>query len=121
MTISTYVYTTPDSILGISVATHKEQDSNGLAQYEIGEAVNVMSKGRVYSYVEEALGSDDTTVYFRCRTNGSTKQIGQVLKTSTQETVSTSAYPKGTISAGIKFLKTITGAGLTLLEVNFPQ
>lgn len=121
MTISSYVYTTADTILGFAVATHKEQTAAGLVQYEVGEAVNVMSKGRLYSYVEEALGSDDTSIYFRCRVNGSTKQIGQVLKTSTVETSGTNSWAKGTIAAGVKFLKTITGAGLTILEVNLPQ
>src|SRR4030042_1663938 len=121
MTISSYVYTSTDVLLGISVATHKETEHDcETVQYNEDEAVNVMTKGRIYSYCEEAIGSDDSTLYTRCHNSGATKQRGQLLKTSTAETSGTNSWAKRAVASGVKIIKTITGAGLTIAEVHFP-
>jgi hypothetical protein len=121
MTISSVAYSSNDKILGLSVHTHKEQEEDGTVSYIVNEMVSVMRKGAACIYVEEAITSN-ASVYVRAYTSAATKNRGQFLGTSTAETISTiHLYGKISLSAGWQFKKTVSGAGITVIECNLPQ
>lgn len=74
--------TSADAFAG--VALHKpntEQDANGVAQYTVGRAVNVLTAGTVYVYAEAAItGGDD--VYTRYKVGAAGTKQGRFLKTA---------------------------------------
>jgi hypothetical protein len=99
-------------ILGISYLTHNRmQQLTGVTYYSDTEPVNIMQKGSIWVYAEEAVKPSDE-VYARLLING-TKYAGYWGK----------SYDSGKCAGNYnaKFLETISTAGLVPLEVNWPQ
>jgi hypothetical protein len=121
MTITSYTYSSSDVIYGIASHNQKEQEADGTVSLLPGDMVNVMKKGKVFTYTEELVTSNDP-VYCRVYPNGATKLRGQFLKTAAAETISSvHIYGKISCAYGFKFRKTTTAAGLTVIEINLPQ
>lgn len=116
MTIASEVVSCNDAaadLLGFAAMDHNREQQlvTGTTQYAIKEPVNILRRGQLYVYSEEAVTPDDT-VYFRIVTN-STKIRGMVGKSSDSS--------KCVALTGVKFLETITAAGVVLIDVNLPQ
>lgn len=98
---------------GIAVMKHKAQsNADGFAQYEIGEAISVIRKGRIWVYSEVAV--DPTAdVYLRYTANtGPTRIPGDFLKTADSS--------KAQQITNARWVSTTSAAGLAILEINIP-
>lgn len=87
---------------GVSLATSKEQDANGLVQYAANEPVNVLRKGKVWVQTSGTVAVDAVAYV-------DIDQDGKFTSTSTDNLVT-----------GGVFRTAVTGAGLALLEINLP-
>lgn len=101
-----------DQFQGISLMKHKAPpNATGVSQYEIGQAIPVLRKGRVYVTAEEAV-NPTLPVFLRHTVNG-----GDVPGDFRTDLDTANAFD---ISAFAKWISVTTAAGLAILEVNFP-
>lgn len=101
-----------DQFHGIAIMKHKSQPNVGSeAQYEIGEAVPVLRKGRIWVYSEQAV--NPTLAVFLRHTTTTTEIPGDFrVDIDTDKAIDISAYAK--------WISVTAAAGLAILEVNFP-
>jgi len=96
---------------GISVQTNKPTaNATGEAQYEIGEEITVLRKGRVWVYVEEAVAVNDD-VFLRHTDNAA-------LLAGDFRTDADTANADQITNA--RFVTATTAAGLAQIEINLP-
>lgn len=84
--------------------------TTGLVQYAVNDPVNVLRMGRIWVWSEEAVDPDTDSVYVRTVAGGAGELRGQVRTDVAGGNAI--AFPKA------KFRKTITAAGLMLLEID---
>lgn len=97
---------------GISMQKHNStNNASGEAQYEIGDAISVLRKGRIWVYAEEAVNPTDP-VFLR-HTTATTENPGDF------RTDADTARADD-ISAFAKWVGVTTAAGLAELEINAP-
>ena len=97
---------------GISIMKHKAQDNAGAkAQYEIGQAIPMLKRGRIWVNAEVAV--NPTLAVFMRHTAGTGPNPGDFL-------VSADTASADDISAFAKWVSVTTVAGLAQLEINFP-
>jgi len=97
---------------GISIMKHKAQgNANALAQYEIGQAIPMLKRGRIWVNAEVAV--NPTLPVFMRHTAGTGPNPGDFLVTADTATADD-------ISAFASWVSVNTVAGLAELEVNFP-
>lgn len=103
-----------DVFLGVTLRTHTmEQNLNGQVFYKQNQdEVNVLSKGRVYCYVEQSVSPGDD-VYVRYDAGASGEPLGAFTNTSTPASGSTFQVN------GARFLKDV-GNNLAIIEFNLP-
>ena len=102
-------------LLGIARMTQAKESgivAADPAQYEIGEAVNVLRKGRIWVYTEVTCAVTDS-VYIRYTADGATKLPGMFL-------ISNPGAAALAPASMMKWFKGRTGAGLAVVEVNNP-
>ena len=96
---------------GISVQTNKPtSNATGEAQYEIGEEITVLRKGRIWVYVETAVAVNDD-VFLRHTVNGA-------LLAGDFRTDADTARADQITNA--RFITATTAAGLAMVEINLP-
>lgn len=101
-----------DQFQGIAMMKHKAPpNSTGISQYEIGQAIPVLRKGRIWVQAEEAV-NPTLAVFLRHTVNG-----GDVPGDFRTDLDTAAAFD---ISAFAKWISVTTAAGLAILEVNFP-
>ena len=99
----TFTYSADDVFRGVSVAVHKEQDSNGVVQYAANDAVSVLTQGPIWVETSKAVDADSTA--YLDMTGG----LGKFTDASS-----------GHLATGGKFISTVAAAGLAKLEINLP-
>lgn len=101
-----------DQFHGISIMKHKAPpNASGVSQYEIGQAIPVLRKGRIWVTAESAV--NPTLPVFLRHTAGAPDVPGDFrIDLDTDEAFDVSAY--------CSWVSTTTAAGLAILEVNFP-
>lgn len=101
-----------DQFFGIVLQKHKAQtNALNLAQYEIGQAIPILKKGRIWVYSEEAINPVDP-VFLRHTADDPLFPGDFRTDLDTDEAFD--------ISAWAKWVSVTTAAGLAILEVNFP-
>lgn len=102
-----------DSPLGISVSSKtyedyvvKEQD--GRVGYPATYVSNVLRKGRIWVYVQEAVAVGDLVRVYHTAATG--KVVGRFAKTA--------ATGKTAVLSNAEFLTSTSGAGLAVIEIN---
>lgn len=114
MTISTEVISTQDAvgdIIGVSyLDQNRQQQTSGNTYYEDKEPVNIMQRGTLWVYGEEAV-TPASSVYARLITN-STKYAGYFGQSADSS--------KAVVLAGAKYQQAIIAADLAPLTVNLP-
>lgn len=96
---------------GITIQKHKSTpNSTGVAQYDIGEAISVLRKGRIYVNAEQAV--DPTVAVFLRHT------VNAALTPGDFRTDADTAKADQITNA--KWVSKITAAGLAILEINMP-
>ena len=105
---------TGQQFLGVSVMHQVAEQAlgTGVVQYEDKEPINVMRKGKIFVFVEEAVDPDTDSVFFRHTAGGGGSVIGRFRTDA--DTASADAVPNA------RFVETTTGAGLTVIEINNP-
>lgn len=97
---------------GISVQKHKAQENDAAkSQYEIGQAIPMLKRGRIWVNAEVAVNPTD--LVFMRHTAGTGPNPGDFLITADTATADE-------ISAFAKWVSVTTAAGLAQLEINFP-
>lgn len=102
-----------DVFAGVALMKHlATPNATGVGQYDIGMAISVLRKGRVWVYAEEAV--DPTkAVYCRYTANtGPTRPVGNFLTTGDTS--------KAFAVANAKWVSTTAAAGLAILDLNLP-
>jgi hypothetical protein len=114
-----------DTIMGIATDTHvfensagsiytlASKDANNLIGYPDKQPINVLSKGVIWVYVNEAVPELNSDVRIR-HTTASSKYAGRF-------DVSADAGKTVKVTAGARWLSTTSGAGLALLEIDIPS
>ncbi len=101
-----------DVFYGIALQKQKAlPNSTGQAQYEIGQAISVLRKSRVWVTAEEAV-NPTLPVFLRHTANA-----GDVPGDFRTDLDTANAFD---VSAYCKWVSVTTGAGLAILDVNFP-
>lgn len=95
-----------------SIYTLASEDANGLIGYPATQPVNVLSKGVIWVYVNEAVPELNSAVRIR-HTTASSKYAGRF-------DVSADNGKTLLVTAGARWLSTTSGAGLALLEIDIP-
>ena len=97
---------------GVSIMKQKAQDNTSAkSQYEIGQAVPYLRKGRIYVNAEVAV--NPTLAVFMRHTANTGPNPGDFLVTADTATADD-------ISAFAKWVSVTSAAGLAILEINFP-
>ena len=97
---------------GGSIYTLPSKDANGLIGYPANQPVNVLSKGVIWVYVNEAVPELNSDVRIR-HTTASSKYAGRF-------DVTADAGKTVKVTNGARWLSTTSGAGLVLLEIDIP-
>lgn len=108
---ATVTYGDDELFIGVSSHTNTIEGEDNVAQYAEYDAVNVMTRGRIWVHVEEAVAPGDP-VYVRLYNDGAAKQKGQFRKS--QDSVN------AMLLSNASWFKGNTGAGLAVLEINNP-
>lgn len=105
---------TDNTFHGVSTLTQvKEQAlTTGLVEYEDKSPVNVLRKGKIHVFAEEAIDPDTDSPFFRHTASGGNTEIGR-FRTDT-DTATAVAVPNA------RFVTSTTGAGLVVIEINNP-
>lgn len=104
----------PLGITRSNVARDPNFPSGGTAgfTYQIGDSVEIVSRGRVWVTVEEAVSPSDD-VYVRHTANGDNTQRG-AFRTSSDSS-------NAALLAGARYLTTASANGVALVDLNLPQ
>lgn len=101
-----------DQFFGIVMQKHKAiPNVGGVAQFEIGQAIPILKKGRIWVTAEEAINPTDP-VFLR-----HTDNAGDVAGDFRTDLDTANAFD---VSAYCKWVSVTTAAGLAIVEVNFP-
>lgn len=101
-----------DQFFGIVLQKHKAQENDAAAaQYEIGQAIPILKKGRIWVYSEEAINPVDP-VFLRHTADDPLFPGDFRTDLDVDEAFDVSAY--------CKWVSVTTAAGLAILEINFP-
>lgn len=108
----TQTNTTTDVFQGVSGAkANVEQAADGTVQYAQEDAVNVVTKGRVYVLVDQTVTPTDTP-YVRYTAGAGNSVRGSFRKDADTD--------KAVVASRCRFLEGATAGGFALLEVNLP-
>lgn len=104
----------PLGVTRSNVARDPNFPSGGTAgyTYQIGDSVELVSRGRVWVTVEEAVAPGDD-VYVRHTASGGNTQRGSFRTSSDSSTAA--------LLAGARYLTTASADGLALVDLNLPQ
>lgn len=115
---ATITDTTADTFYGVALRVQNKMNlldpsvgSDGAAPYYEGEAVSMLTRGRVYVYVETAVSSDDA-VYMRFVAGGAGEEVGQFRAND--------AGGDAILVAGARWIYGAAAGGLAVLEINMP-
>lgn len=104
--------TTSGDFVGITLVSNTvSQDLNSNAAYQIGDAMNVLSRGRVYVYAETDLMPGVGEVYVRIRDGGANEKRGQFRNNDASGDA---------VKAPVKVITSAKAGGLAVIEVNLP-
>lgn len=105
---------TGQKFIGISTLSQAEEQASGtgIVEYADKEPVNVMRKGKIFVFVEEAINPDTDTPFFRHTSGGGGSVIGRFRKDG--DTGTADAVPNS------RFVDSTTGPGLAVIEINNP-
>jgi hypothetical protein len=115
---ATITNTTSDGLYGVALRTQNKMNlyastgSDGAAPYYEGDCVSMLTKGRVYVYVEDTLDSDDA-VYMRFAPNGANTRLG--VFRSDDDSGTAVLVPDAVWRVGA------SAGGLAVLEINKPN
>jgi hypothetical protein len=108
----TQAKTTADVFAGAAVAQgHVEQSASGVAQYAVGDAVNLLSRGRIYVPVDQTVTPADTP-HLRYTAGAGASVVGSFRKDTDSG--------KAMALTGCRFVQGATAGGLAILEINLP-
>jgi hypothetical protein len=107
----TLVATDLSDLAGVALHQHKTPDSAGVAQYEAGEVVDVLKRGRVWVWCEQAVSTTDP-VFIRVTAGSAGELVGQVRKDADTD--------QAVLETRAAFDSNTTGAGLVSLSINLP-
>lgn len=101
-----------DKFHGVALMKHKAKtNALGEAQYEIGQAVSILRKGRIWVYSEQAV--NPTLAVFLRHTTTTTEIPGDFrVDLDTDKAFDISAYAK--------WISVTAAAGLAIVDINFP-
>lgn len=109
---------TADTLYGVALRIQNKMNilnpnvgSDGAAPYYEGEAVSLLTRGRVYVKVENAVSSDDQ-VYLRFVSGGAGEEVGQFR--------SDNAGGNAVLVADARWIFGASAGGLAVLEINMP-
>jgi hypothetical protein len=107
----TYVRGTTDSIIGVSLHQNVEADSSNVAQYKLNDAVNVLTKGRVWFEAQETVTTSDSVF---AQFVSATAERGELRITAD------SAPVEAIATTNTKLRSSGAASGLVILEINQP-
>ena len=105
---------TGQKFVGVSVLTQVEEQvlTTGVVEYDDKDPINVMRKGKIWVYVEEAVDPDTDSVYFRHTAGAGGSVIGRFRTDA--DTATADAVPNA------RFVTSTTAAGIAVIEINNP-
>jgi hypothetical protein len=115
---ATITNTTLDSLYGVAMRAQQKMNlidangSNGAAPYYTGEAVSMLTKGRIYVLVEDAITSD-SDVYLRFAPSGLNTQVGRFRSDDDSGTA--------VLIPGAVWRVGASSGELAVLEINMPN
>jgi hypothetical protein len=105
-------YSANNIFVGVSILSHaKEQDLDGNVSYEAKDPVSVLTKGRIYVQVEQAVTAR-SEVYLRHTAGGTGEVPGNFRADDDNGNAS---------KVNARFLSDADAGGIAVLEVNLPQ
>lgn len=107
----TYVRGTTDSIIGVSLHQNVEADSSNVAQYKRYDAVNVLTKGRIWVEAQETVNTSDSLF---AQFVSATAERGELRNTADSAPVEAVAV------SATKLRSSGAANGLVILELNQP-
>jgi len=96
---ATKTYTSTDgttNVLGISQMEQKEQNSSGIAQYELLDIAQIVTKGKVLVHCEDAF-DENSNIFIRVVEESGTYQKRGMIRTDAGSPVIAVAFAKGKI------------------------
>lgn len=104
-------YSNGQGFVGVALLDHaREQTLAGVAQYDQFEAVSVMSQGRVYVYVEQAVAVGDP-VYLRVNAGGDADELPGQFRMDADG-------GDAILLSRVRWLKGAAADGFAVLEIN---